>query len=223
MPTPRAGAPELQTSQAGKEETVNEIARYLEAGGNIYNCFAIGTNSPPGSPTDGILYVVGGTPTGAWSAFTPGNVALYISTAWVQITGREGVFAYDQTANKLYKNDGAGGIAAWVEYTTSGSPATINAQSGTTYTLVLADAQNIVELTNASAITLTVPPNASVAFPVGTVIELHQGGAGDVTVAAGVGVTLNSRGSAFDLAGIHAIAALRKVAINTWRLTGDIV
>lgn len=98
----------------------------------------------------------------------------------------------------------------------------VNAQSGTTYTLVLTDADNVVELTNASPITLTIPTNASVAFPIGKVIELHQGGAGTVTVAAAGGVTLQSRGALVDLAGQYAIAAVRKVGTNTWRLTGDL-
>jgi hypothetical protein len=106
--------------------------------------------------------------------------------------------------------------------TIAAGPATLNAQTGTTYTLVLTDAQKAVTLTNASAITLTIPANGSVAFPTGTAIELHQGGAGTVTVTAGGGVTLQSRGSAVALAGQYAIALLRKVASDTWRLTGDI-
>lgn len=100
--------------------------------------------------------------------------------------------------------------------------ATINAQSGTTYTLVIGDAGNVVELTNAGAITLTIPPNSSVAFPIGTAIELHQGGAGTVTVAPDTGVTLVSRGSVFGLAGQEAVAVIRKVGADKWRLTGDI-
>lgn len=100
--------------------------------------------------------------------------------------------------------------------------ASINAQSGTSYTLVLADAGKVVELTNAGAITLTIPPNSSVAFPIGTAIELHQGGAGTVTVAPDTGVTLVSRGSVFGLAGQEAVAVIRKVGADKWRLTGDI-
>lgn len=113
-------------------------------------------------------------------------------------------------------NDGSDTI------TIIGSSSSINAQTGTAYTLVLGDADNVVELTNAAAITLTIPPNSSVAFPIGTAVELHQGGAGTVTVAPGSGVTLISRGSLDDLAGQHAVGAIRKVATDTWRLTGDL-
>jgi hypothetical protein len=56
----------------------------------------------------------------------------------------------------------------------------INAQTGTTYTLVRADAEKLITLSNAAAITLTVPTNSSVAFSLGTVVTLAQLGAGQV-------------------------------------------
>jgi len=98
----------------------------------------------------------------------------------------------------------------------------INAQTGTTYTLVLADGGKAVELTNASATTLTVPPNSSVAFPVGTVIELDQLGAGQVTIAAGSGVTIRSAGTLLKLRAQFSAASLRKQATDTWLLVGDL-
>jgi hypothetical protein len=94
-----------------------------------------------------------------------------------------------------------------------------NSQTGTTYTLVLAD--RVVELSNASAIALTVPTNASVAFIVGTVIEIVQMGAGVVTIS-GSGVTFRSRGSLLSTAGQYAVASIRKRATNEWVVTGDI-
>src|SRR3972149_3898550 len=56
----------------------------------------------------------------------------------------------------------------------------VNNQTGTTYTLVIGDAGKVVEMNNAAAITLTVPTNASVAFAVGTVMEIWQQGDGQV-------------------------------------------
>ena len=70
----------------------------------------------------------------------------------------------------------------------------INAQTGTSYTLALTDRNKTVTLSNAAAITLTVPPNSSVAFPVGTVIAGRQIGAGQVTIAGAVGVTVSAGG-----------------------------
>ncbi len=102
------------------------------------------------------------------------------------------------------------------------SESDITTQTGTTYTLVLTDANKVIQFTNAGSITLTIPTNATVQFPIGTLIELHQTGTGTVVVTAAGGVTLLSRASLVSLAGQEAVAAIRKVATNTWRLTGDI-
>lgn len=90
----------------------------------------------------------------------------------------------------------------------------VNSQSGTTYTLVLADKGRIIETTNASAVTVTVPTNAGVAFPVGSMIEVYQAGAGTVTIAGAGGVTL--QGSPLTTAGQHKSIFLRKRATDTW-------
>lgn len=97
----------------------------------------------------------------------------------------------------------------------------INSQTGTTYTLVLTDAGKLVRCNNASAITLTVPPNSSVAFPVNTVITVEQQGAGQITVTPGSGVTCN----AFDgllSAGQYAGLSLVKVSTDVWTVFGGI-
>ena len=97
---------------------------------------------------------------------------------------------------------------------------TLNAQTGTTYTLVLADAHKLVTLSNASAITLTVPTNASVAFDIGDQVNLLQLGAGQVTVS-GAGVTLRSQGSKLKLNGQYSTATLVKIASDEWVLLGN--
>ena len=97
-----------------------------------------------------------------------------------------------------------------------------NAQTGTTYTLVLTDVAKIVSLSNASAITLTVPTNASVAFPTGTQILLYQAGAGQVTIG-GAGVTLRSNGSRLKSNGQYAIFGLIKINTDEWVVFGNVV
>jgi hypothetical protein len=67
----------------------------------------------------------------------------------------------------------------------------IKANTGTTYTLVLADQGRFVEMNNASANTLTIPTNASVAFPTGTSLDIIQYGAGVTTVSGAGGVEIN--------------------------------
>jgi hypothetical protein len=98
---------------------------------------------------------------------------------------------------------------------------TLNTQTGTTYTLVLTDASKLVTLNNASAITLTIPPNSSVAFPVGTKVDLVQLGAGTVTVAEGAGVTVNATPTK-DFRAQYSAASCIKIATDEWVLVGDL-
>lgn len=100
-------------------------------------------------------------------------------------------------------------------------PRLINTQTGTSYTLVLNDIGKVITLSNASAITLTIPQNSSVAFPVGTQIELVQLGAGAVTVG-GSGVTINSKSSNKKTNGQYVAVSLLKTATDTWLLFGDL-
>lgn len=96
---------------------------------------------------------------------------------------------------------------------------TANAQTGD-YTLVLGDAGKCIDLTAATGKTVTVPANASVAFPVGTVVEVAQLGAGQVTIAAAGGVTVSEPDSKLKTAKQYAVVALRKTATNVWVLSG---
>jgi hypothetical protein len=95
-----------------------------------------------------------------------------------------------------------------------------NNQTGTTYTLVLGDAGYVIECNNASAITLTVPTNASVAFPIGTRIDVYQMGAGQVTISSSA--TLRAPNGA-KTAGQYSVLSLWKRATDEWVISGDTV
>jgi hypothetical protein len=97
----------------------------------------------------------------------------------------------------------------------------LNAQTGTTYTFVKTDAGKLVTLSNAGAITLTIPPNSSVALAIGTSIDITQLGAGQVTIAAGSGVTVNSTPS-LKLRTQYSSATCLKTAADTWLVVGDL-
>ena len=98
----------------------------------------------------------------------------------------------------------------------------INEQTGTTYTLALTDAGKLVRVSNAEAITLTVPKNSVVAFPVNTVITIEQQGAGQITVAPVDGdVTLNKY-DGLKTAGQYAIVQLVKVSTDVWSCYGGV-
>jgi hypothetical protein len=91
------------------------------------------------------------------------------------------------------------------------------------YTLVLSDADKLVEMNVGSANNLTVPLNSSVAFPTGTQILLAQYGAGQTTIVATSGVTVRSNGGKLKLNVQYSGATLIKIAENEWYLFGDIV
>jgi hypothetical protein len=89
------------------------------------------------------------------------------------------------------------------------------------YTLVLADKNKIVEMSVGSANNLTVPPNSSVAFPVGSQINILQTNTGQTTIVAGAGVTINAT-PGLKIRAQWSYATLVKRAENTWVLVGDI-
>jgi hypothetical protein len=89
------------------------------------------------------------------------------------------------------------------------------------YTLVLGDAGESIEMNVASANTLTVPLNSSVAFPVGTIILLIQVGAGQTTITPTAGVTINST-PGLKLRAQWSVATLVKRATDTWLAFGDL-
>lgn len=90
-------------------------------------------------------------------------------------------------------------------------------QAGTAYTLAATDAGKVVRMTAAGAATVTVPTNATVAFAVGTVINVYAAGAGGVTVAAATDVTIRNNGAA--LAQYDEVS-LRKDAADEWVRVG---
>ena len=97
----------------------------------------------------------------------------------------------------------------------------INAQTAT-YTAVLTDDGKLVTMSNASANNFTVPPNSSVAFGIGTQLNIAQLGAGQTTIVAGSGVTLNSAGAKLKLNAQYAVATCVKTDTNTWFVVGNL-
>jgi hypothetical protein len=98
----------------------------------------------------------------------------------------------------------------------------VNAQTGTSYTLTLADRGCLVTMGQAAPNTVTIPANASVAFPVGTIINVLQLGAGTTTIAGAAGVTVNGEvAGSGSIGGRYQAAALLKTATDTWTVSGD--
>lgn len=120
---------------------------------------------------------------------------------------------------------GATGSVGATGATGAGGVEAINAQTGTTYTFVLSDKDDLVTASNASAQTYTIPLNSSVAFPVGSLVNLIQIGAGQVTVVGAGGVTVLSTGATAAQPKTrvqYSSLTCIKAATDTWYVIGDI-
>jgi hypothetical protein len=147
---------------------------------------------------------------GAAAMRTLGNS---IDTSFVDLKG-------GTTGQVLSKASGTDLDFSWIEQ--DDTTLAFNAQTGTTYTLVAADLGKLVTLSNASGITLTVPPSV---FATGNIINIQQIGAGQVTLAQGAGVTITSTGataSAPKLRAQYSAASIICTGSNTFTVIGDI-
>lgn len=136
-----------------------------------------------------------------------------IDTAMVDLKG-------GTTGQVLSKASGTDLDFTWIEQ--DDTTLSFNAQTGTTYTLVAADLGKLVSLSNASAITLTVPPSV---FTTGNIINIQQIGAGQVTLSQGAGVTITSTGataSAPKLKKQYSAASIICTGSNTFTVIGDL-
>lgn len=136
-----------------------------------------------------------------------------IDTALVDLKG-------GTTGQVLAKASGTDLDFTWTEQ--DDTTISFNAQTGTTYTLVAADLGKLVTLSNASAITLTVPPSVFVA---GNIINIQQIGAGQVTLAAGAGVTITSTGgtpAAPKITSQYGAASIICTATNAFTVIGGL-
>jgi hypothetical protein len=92
------------------------------------------------------------------------------------------------------------------------------------YTLVLGDANKHIYKSNTTAYAWTIPPNSSVAFPIGTVITLvNAGSSGAITVTRGSGVALILAGDGTDsnkTLAAYGLATILKVGTDTWFISG---
>jgi hypothetical protein len=90
------------------------------------------------------------------------------------------------------------------------------------YTLALSDQNLLVELNVGSANTLTVPLNSSIAFPIGSKIDVAQYGSGQTTITAAGGVTIRSNGGALKIAAQYSACTLVKIDTNEWYCFGNL-
>ncbi|PQO23071.1 hypothetical protein C2I36_09840 [Rhodobacteraceae bacterium WD3A24] len=175
------------------------------------------TTALPASGTAGDIYIV---PSGA--ASNANDIALWDgpsgSEAWVYITPAEGWEAWIEETGERVRFNGA----SWAALGKSGE-APVTADGNASRTLALADKGGIIEMTSATANTVTIPAEASVDFPVGALVNISQVGAGTTTIAGDTGVTLNgvSAGSC-TIDAQWGGAGLYKRAADAWVVQGAV-
>lgn len=125
-----------------------------------------------------------------------------------------GAIVWVSTSKKLSVGDGTQSLDF------ASSTIITNAQTAS-YTAVLADKDKLIEISNGSANTFTVPPNSSVAYPVGTQLRILQTGAGQTTITPGSGVTINGT-PGLKLRAQWSSATLIKRATDSWVAIGDL-
>jgi hypothetical protein len=127
----------------------------------------------------------------------------------------------DGTSGQVLSTNGSGTLS-WATDASGGgaSYSAVRTQSGTTYTLVLGDAGDYIQTTSTTAVTITVPPQSSVTWAADTEIYFEQNNTGQITIAAGAGVTINSSETLKTFAR-YSVVALKRVASDVWTLTGE--
>lgn len=110
-------------------------------GGGIVRVENQTTNTPPGSPTVPVAYIIGSSPTGAWAG-NAGKIAVCeAASSWTYYTPGNGWFAYDKSLNALYRHNGSGWIASagsWIQVASvfteaAASPGAVNTTSAYVY------------------------------------------------------------------------------------------
>lgn len=151
---------------------------------------------------------------GLWYSTDTDTLSAWDGTAWQDDLSGGGIPDAPSDGTTYGRKDGA-----WAAVTGGATGVTVTTKSASA-TLALADG-DWVEMDVATGNTLTVPPNSAVAFPIGTVRNIHQRGAGQTTIVAGSGVTILTD-ETLKLRKRYATAVLVKRATNEWVLAGSL-
>lgn len=219
--------PQVTASQAQKEVAINDGNAYIDAvltelitvsltSANATLTLAIQRSGSVFKGTGhtvarDVTFVVMKRNLSFWNAGT-GIVSLKLGTTTIAVP--------PSALAQVYIDGTANGLMLTAPLATLG--VSFSSQTAS-YTLALTDAGKLVEMSNASANNLTVPPNSTVAFAIGTQIPVVQTGAGQTAFVAGAGVTIRSLSGNLKITGQYAGATLTKRATNEWLLLGSLV
>jgi hypothetical protein len=200
----------FKTFTTGEVLTAGDVNGYLMQGINVFASEAA-RNAAITAPQEGQF------------AFTKDTNSLwyYTGSAWAA-SGATGDIEGVSVTSPITGGGTSGTVTIGFD-TTAANTLGLKAETGTTYTLVIADASNdLVQLNNASAITVTVPPSV---FSIGNQINLYQRGVGQVTFAQGSGVTIRSTGAVSTAPALRAqysAATVICIGVDEFLIVGDL-
>lgn len=151
------------------------------------------------------------------------SAGTYTGSASITTLGTIGTGVWQGTAVAV-ANGGTGATSAsQARANLSAAPSYVGiTQKTSSFTLALADESNLMQVSSASSVVVTVPPNSSVAFAIGTQIVVARYGTGSVTFSPGSGVTIRSANSGLEIADQYGMAVVIKIGTNEWLLGGNI-
>jgi hypothetical protein len=192
----------------------NEVLAYDNASGDWINQTAseagIAESSHTHTTSDITDIVVSGTP-------ADNEVLAYDSGSgdWINQTASEAGIA---EASHTHTTSDITDIATYVSDNAAPRLLTEVTAKTANYTLTIGDLNKVVPFNSASTRTLTVPTDASVAFPIGSVVNIYNLNTGNVNIVGASGVTVRNAGALAQ----YGEVSLRKRGTNEWVLAGAV-
>lgn len=177
--------------------------------------------TPPGSPANEALYLIIATATGIWAG-KENQLAYWLTStsAWQYITPREGMLVHVNDEDDYYSFDGS----AWAVFSGGGgggvSLPVVQALSSTR-NLALADINTFNVNSTTNNYTVTIPPQASVAWTADAEIHFLPSNTGDITITGGTGVSVNGVvAGSITLSTAYGAASIKRIASDSWWVGG---
>jgi hypothetical protein len=224
-----ADVPTLNQNTTGTAANVTGTVAIANGGtGQTTATAAINALLPSQASQNGKYLTTDGTNTswatvsGGVTTFSAGTTGFTPSTATSGAVTLSGTLAVANGGTGVTTSTGSGANVLGTSPTITDPKIaqSINTQTGTSYTAVLADSNKVITLSNSSAITFTIPLSTSVTFPIGTSLNVAQLGAGQVTIAGAGGVTIFGIGT--KIAAQYGAATAIQIAPDQWLLVGNL-
>lgn len=175
-----------------------------------------------GTPTRGVDMPGGESRYEAFRKTDENFGELYTVTDAITVFGKSLIDDANAAAARTTLALGTAATSAATDFAPASALTTVTVSTKTAnHTLALVDAGTVIDMNVATANVVTIPLNATVAFPIASVVEVCQIGAGITTITPASGATLNGGTIGIALRAAYSTASLRKIGTNAWVVAGD--